>query len=584
MTTQIPQELIQKPIRYYIKEKKRMFIIGVLTLGATNVLDNITPFLIGKAIDLLAQKAPTSEVLKMIGLIFGVTVMLALTRYSWRLSWGKFSHTSAMDLQNKIFSKFTHLGQSYLKRTPVGELMSIIINDTQAFRMAVGPGILIILDSIFILIIVVPIMVSISLSWTLKTLILMPLLPFFAKKIMDLLETYYEKKQTKFAELSGFSQEIISGMRVIKSYGQQRDHTRLFNRFSRDYETVSNKTALLDASFAPPLEFAVTCGCVILLIVGIPDVMSGAITVGSLFTFYQYIQRMEWPATAIGLGISHIQQGHASFRRVRQLFQIPDEVIDSGDQTIEKFETLRVVELSHQYEASRYSVKNINFELQAGEILGVIGPTASGKSTLIDLLARIINPTSGEILVNGRPIQEIKIKSLRGMVTVVPQESFLFSDKVAENISLGAEINHQQIEAFAKAVELADEIRSFPIQYDTFLGERGINLSGGQRQRLTLARALARQTPLILIDDSLSAVDAQTEEKILKQLRSLLTTAVVISHRVESVRWAHKILVLRDGEQEAIGTHDELLKISPTYKNLYQLQKEGSHESPPPIH
>lgn len=576
MADEIPSELVNQPIRYYIKNKKRVFTVGVLTLAATNFLDNISPFLIGRTIDLIAQGSPISEILKMIGALFLVTLILALMRYSWRMSWGNFSHSSAMDLQNKIFTKFTQLGQSFLKRTPVGELMSVIINDTQAFRMAIGPGILIILDALFIVAIVVPIMLSVSAEWTFKTLVLMPLLPFFAYKMMNLLEIYYEKKQTKFAELSGFAQEVISGMRVIKIYVRERAHTRLFNKLSKDYENISNKTAFLDAGFTPPLEFAVTCGCVILLIIGLPEVVAGTVSVGSLFMFYQYVQRMEWPATAIGLGISHLKQGTASFRRIRRLFEEPLEVQDRGDLVLEKFENLEVKNLNHEYIKGLPSLKNISFSLKSGEILGVIGPTASGKSTLIDLLSRVINPTSGEILINGRNISSIKLNSLRQLVTVVPQESFLFSDKVAENIALGADLTHSQIEHFARAVELSDEIRAFPIEYDTYLGERGINLSGGQRQRLTLARALARQTPMILIDDSLSAVDAQTEEKILKQLRSLLTTAVVISHRVDSIKWAHKILVLRDGEQEAFGTHDELLKSSATYQKLFQLQRVAS--------
>lgn len=570
------QQLIKSPIRFYIRKNKRVFVVGVFALAATNFLDALPPYFVGKAIDQIGAAAPFNDVLHTIVVLIAITFSLALVRFTWRYMWGQFSHTSAMDLQNHLFAKYTRLGQSYLRKTPVGELMSLMINDIQAFRMAVGPGILIILDALFILMIVPPMMISISPTWTWKCLILMPFLPFIANRLMTALNAAYDERQNKFAVLSGFAQEVITGVRVIKSYVQEYTHTQLFNRRSRDFELASNKTALLDAAFTPPLEFAITFGSVVLLIIGAPDVMSGAVSVGSLFAFYQYIQRMEWPATAIGLGMSHIKQGQASFARIRQVLEIPDEIVDTGAENFDQFHSLEVRELSFSYPAGRANVlRDVNFSLKSGEILGVIGPTGAGKTSLIDVLARVFNPTSGEILYNGRPIEKISMKSLRQIVTVVPQDAFLFSNKVSENISLGLDLPHTQIESLVHSVDLSEEIRTFPGEYDAYLGERGINLSGGQKQRLTLARALARKTPLILIDDSLSAVDSKTEEKILKQLRSLLSSAIVISHRIESVRWAHKIMVLKDGAVEALGTHDELMKSSVTYQHLYQLQKDA---------
>lgn len=570
------QQLIKSPIRFYIRKNKRVFVVGVFALAATNFLDALPPYFVGKAIDQIGAAAPFNDVLHTIGVLFAITFSLALVRFTWRYMWGQFSHTSAMDLQNHLFAKYTRLGQSYLRKTPVGELMSLMINDIQAFRMAVGPGILIILDALFILMIVPPMMISISPSWTWRCLILMPFLPFIANRLMTALNAAYEERQNEFAVLSGFAQEVITGVRVIKSYVQEFTHTKLFNIRSREFENVSNKTAFLDAAFTPPLEFAITFGSVVLLIIGAPDVMSGAVSVGSLFAFYQYIQRMEWPATAIGLGMSHIQQGQASFARIRQVLEIPDEIVDTGAEDFDSFHSLEVRHLSFSYPAGRANVlRDISFSLKSGEILGIIGPTGAGKTSLIDVLGRIFNPTSGEILYNGRPIEKISMKSLRQIVTVVPQDAFLFSNKVSENISLGLDLPQTQIESLVHSVDLSDEIRTFPGEYDAYLGERGINLSGGQKQRLTLARALARKTPLILIDDSLSAVDSKTEEKILKQLRGLLSSAIVISHRIESVRWAHKIMVLKEGAVEALGTHDELMKSSATYQHLYQLQKDA---------
>lgn len=572
-------ELTKSPLRFYIRRNNRAFITGVLSLAATNFLDALPPLLIGKTIDLIANQAPFTKIAQMIGLIFLVTMTLASTRFMWRYYWGRFSHGAAMDLQNRIFAKFTDLGQTYLRRTPVGELMSLIINDVQSFRMAVGPGVLIVLDALFILLIVPPLMLSISVSWTLQTLILMPLLPFIANKLMSLLNKYYEEKQTKFAELSGLAQEIISGARVIKSYVQEKSHTRLYNRVSREYESISNRTALVDAGFAPPLEFAVTVGSVILLFIGAPQVISGSVTIGSFFAFYQYISRMEWPATAIGLGLSYLQQGDASFTRIKNLFAVQNEILDQGDRELGPFQTLEVRNLSYKYGGSlQKALSNVSFTVKKGEVLGIIGPTGSGKSTLVEVLARILPVQEGEILFNGVSIEDIRLSSLRELMTIVPQEAFLFSEKVADNIALGSDLTRAQLEAACRAVDLSDEIKGLPGEFDAYLGERGVNLSGGQKQRLALARALARSSPLILMDDSLSAVDSKTEERILRHLKNQLSSALIVSHRVKSVRWADQILVLRDGAVEAIGTHEELLEKSPTYKKLEYLQREANSD------
>jgi ABC-type multidrug transport system fused ATPase/permease subunit len=284
------------------------------------------------------------------------------------------------------------------------------------------------------------------------------------------------------------------------------------------------------------------------------------------------------------MGMSHIQQGDTSFARIKALFEIPNEIEDTGSENLGPFQSLEVRGLSYRYGgALREALHEISFRVEKGQILGVIGPTGAGKSTLIELLARVLALQKGEIYFNGISLERIRLNSLRGLMTVVPQEAFLFSEKVSDNVALGNEMNRAEIEAACRAVDLSDEIRGFPGEYDAYLGERGVNLSGGQKQRLALARALARSTPLILLDDALSAVDAKTEERILRHLKNNLSSALIVSHRVKSVRWADQILVLRDGAVEAIGTHDELLVTSPTYKNLEFLQREAMVDEQPTI-
>ncbi len=573
------QDLLKSPFRFYAGLHTRNVVLGLGFLLVTDTLEALPPLFIGIALDQITQHAPFFDVAKTVLVIFAITTFLSLSRFMWRIFWGRFTHTACMDLQNRIFYKFLQLSQSFLRKNRVGELMSLLINDVQAFRMGIGPGVLIMLDALFSMAVYIPLMLYISPEWTWKTLVLIPLLPFAAHKLMKLLNAAYETRQNHFAEMSGKAQEIVSGIRVIKSFAQTESHVDQFNKYSSSFERSCVRTAKIDASFTPIIEFAVAVGRVILLVIGAAPVMNGQVSIGAFFTFYQYIQKMEWPASALGYALSYRQQGDASFRRISELLVSPDEVPAAGSRQIAEFETLEFRHVSFRYPgASEDALQDVNFIMKAGEVLGLIGPLGSGKSTLIELLSGVYRPTSGWILVNGIPLDELSRDALTSLLAIVPQESFLFSDSVEENIRFGAEASEVETWKALDIVDVKSEVESLAMGLGTVLGERGVNLSGGQKQRLTLARALVRRSPVVVLDDSLSAVDTRTETRILRQIVELYNerhpSLILISHRVDSIAWADRILVLNNGRVESAGTHTELLRQSETYKKLVHIQGE----------
>jgi len=572
-------ELLKRPYWFYIKKHKITVGLGALWLFLTNLMDSLVPFLQGKTIDKITGGAPLTEVGGMVGWIFAVIVFLSVFRFMWRVVWARFHHTVAEDLRNRLFDRMAGLGPSFFRPRKIGQLITLISNDVNSFRMGIGPGLLILLDGIFLIALILPQMLFISSSWTWKTLALMPFVPFVVKAILDRLHIEYHSRQARFADVSGSAQEIVSGIRVIKSFAQEQNQTTQFNGQSAEFQKSCNRVAWWDAFFGPSLELPVALGSVILLLLGTQDVIDGKVTLGQFFAFYQYIQRMIWPMSAIGIAFGHIQEGRASFKRIREVLEYEPDVPDRGEIEITELQSLEVKNLSFCYpKASLPALANVSFSLQRGECLGIVGMTGSGKSTLIELLTRQYPVPPGTILVNGISVERIKMSCLRRLIGVVPQEAFLFSRMVSENLALGLDDwKLADVREAAGHVKLDQEIETWPGRYEALVGERGVNLSGGQKQRMTLARAMVRQAPLVILDDSLSAVDAKTEELILRHLRDELrkTTSIVVSHRLASVREADLILVLKHGKMEALGRHEELVRTSPTYQVLHEMQMEG---------
>lgn len=572
-------ELLNRPYRFYIKRHLGLVTAGSVSLFLTNLMDSLIPMLTGITIDRIAGGQPISSVAEMIAWMLGVIVVMSAFRFMWRWYWATFAHTVAEDLRNRLYGRMSELGPTFFRPRKIGQLITLISNDTNSFRMGIGPGNLVLLDGIFLTVLILPQMLWISPAWTWQTLALMPFVPFLVNYILNRLHVHYHARQERFADFSGSAQEIISGVRVIKSFAQEHNQTVQFNKHSDAFRLSCDRVSWWDSFFGPALETPVALGSVILLVLGAPIVMNGEVTLGQFIAFYQYIQRMIWPMSAIGIGLGHIQEGRASFKRIAEVLRFQPDVPDTGDVEISQIDSLEIKNLTFQYPGhSHKALDNISFKLNRGQCLGVTGMTGSGKSTLIEILTRQYSVPSGSVLLNGISIEKIKISSLRKIIGVVPQDAFLFSRKVSENVALGLDDwDIDDVRGAARGVHIDQEIESWPGAYDALVGERGVNLSGGQKQRMTLARAIVCEYPLVILDDALSAVDAKTEERILNNLQRELkkTTSIVVSHRLASVREADLILVLKDGKIEAQGKHRELVQTSSTYKVLQEMQTEG---------
>ncbi len=584
------QEFLNRPFFHYIKKFPRPFILGLTFLLVTNGLDAAWPYLIKIALDQVENQVPMSELTRTCAYFFAIMFSLATMRFTWRYYWGRFHSQVAEHLRRKIFSHLTTLGPSFFQKNPIGELMSLMTNDVQSFRHAIGPGVLILLDGIIITLFVFPIMLTMNWVWTLKTLIFLPLVPLLIWWVMKLIHRNYKTQQDRFSELTGMSQETIAGIRVIKGFVQENHRMKAYNKISRSFELACNQVAKVDALFMPVMEFGVASGSVILLFIVSDDVLSGQATIGTFIAFQRYIQKMVWPMTALGLGLSQIQKGVASFGRIKEILKFQTDIPDLGKIELKTFESLEVRNLSFTYPgATKEALSNISFELKAGERLGIVGPVGSGKSTLLQLLLRLYPITQGEVLINGIPIEKIRLESLRKMMVLIPQESFLFSESVLENVFFGqkalrefpTEIDRDRadLSELLDTVNMTEEIELLPAKADSQLGERGINLSGGQKQRLTIARGLALHPPLLILDDVLSAVDTKTEAKIESALeKNPSQTRLFVAHRLSSLKSMDRLLVLNSGSIEAIGKPSELRAISATFKKIEELQDQQTNQ------
>ncbi|OQW46318.1 MAG: hypothetical protein A4S09_16530 [Proteobacteria bacterium SG_bin7] len=572
--------LLRSPFRFYIRKNWRPFALGLFCLLVTNTLDCLLPLLLKEVIDALSSKKNFSLIYQPLAIYLGLVCFVAIFRFGWRWAWSRYHQSVAEDLRNRVFDKYTSLGLSFFNRYPVGQLMSLITNDINTFRMGVGPAVLLFFDATFYCGIIIPAMIYLSPTWTWKTLVALPLLPFFVAKLENLIQARYNLRQEKFSELSGIAQEIVSGVRIIKGYALETEHTKNFNNVSREFESASNKASYAQAALEPVMQFVVSTGVVILFFVGSLDVVKGTATIGTFVAFLRYVQKLSWPMSEIGFGMSMLLEARASFARVKNVLVEPSDIPDEGTVDPIEFQSLEVRSLTFSYSEQREpALKNISLVINRGEKIGFFGPIGSGKTSLVNLFCRLYESKHGSLLINGHPIQNIKQSSLHRIFCLVPQNVFLFGDTIAYNFALGLESPPEtdEIEIYSKRVRLHDEILATKNGYETLLGEKGVNLSGGQKQRLTIARGLIRNAPVLILDDVLSAVDAETEKAIIDTLEgSVLSdkkqTVIVVSHRITSLVNCDRIYVFDNGSIQAVGNHSELLTASGFYRSIYQMQ------------
>ncbi len=572
------REFWEKSIVYrvFVKKYKRYFIIGTLSLIAVDIINIFPPLIIKRAIDVFSNEVNLPKIAVLSGLFILVSFLQGVCRYLWRIHFIGTSFRCDYDLRMAFFGHIETLSRKFFQKYKTGDLMSRATNDIGAVRMAVGPGLLIGLDAIFYFFVVPPIIIYLSPKLSLYTFLLMPLTPYIAYKIKDVIDKRFRDVQEQFSRISEKVQENTSGIRIVKSFNMSRQEERLLRDLCKDFMKKNLKLAIPQSLLGPVFEYITYMGIILLLFMGGKMVLEGAITLGTLVAFQRYISMMVWPMTAIGWCLSLLQRGNASMKRI-------DEVMDERSEIVSKVDTARQFvprgeiefrDINFRYDnQAEWVLKGINLKIPAGQRVAIVGPIGSGKSTLASMLPRMIPVSDRSLFIDGLDINTIDIRNLRKHIGYVPQDTFLFSEKITDNLLFGVETSGGSNNAgeLARMAAIESEIQELPYQYESYLGERGINLSGGQKQRITIARALAINPNIIILDDCLSAVDARVEENIIKNILKNYPdrTLLVVTHRLPAVRDFDMIVVMDDGMIVEKGTHEQLIKINGLYTSLY---------------
>lgn len=565
----------------YLKKYRKKISSGFVCIIFSNSLDSLYPLIIGSAIDDLTKGTLHHSLLLYSSAAVGVVVLRGIFLFLTRQSLIVVSREIENDLRYDFFAHLQTLPRSFYNKRSTGDIMAHATNDIGNVRNFVGPGIMYSFQTFTRIIITMFILISMSPLVTLLALAPLPLITFLVTKVGKLTFTRSLKVYEIFSNLTTKAQECMSGIRVIKSYVREKNESLEFDRISFDYQRKNLLLAKVQ-SFSFPMMFLLTSLSVIIVIYfGGEQVMAGKMTIGNISSFLIYLGQLTWPMIAFGWIINLIQRAAPSMQRLMNIINTPSEISDdeSTDNGITEKNITGEIEfrnVSFKYPLSNtYTLKNINLKIRKDSVLGIIGPTGSGKSTLVNLIPRIWDVTDGNIFMDGLDIKKIPLKVLRQSIGIVPQESFLFSDTIEKNISYSDEISQEEkIITDSKIAGLYKDVIEFPNGFKTMLGERGITLSGGQKQRTSIARAIYKRPEILILDDSLSAVDTKTEEEILNELKKIMSsrTSIIISHRISTIKNSNNIIVLSHGEIKEEGTHNELISLNGIYYDIYLKQ------------
>ncbi len=560
----------------YLSPYRRSLVLGSAAVAAANAAAAVGPLVLKAGIDRLTQGVRLETLLVLAALILAVAAVDGVFRYAMRRILIGVSREVEYDLRNRLFRHLQQLSPAFYQQRSTGDIMARAVNDLNAVRMVLGPAIMYSLNTVFNTLLVTAALFSIS--WSLAILVLIPLagvslaVKFFGKRIHE----RFLRVQEQFSRLTALTQENLAGVRTVKAYNQEQAFVERFRQADEEFLRRNLSQALISAVYNPLLVLLQGTAAVALLWFGGRQVASGRLSLGDLAAFMSYVAMLAWPVIALGWVMNILERGAASMGRIRELFDTEPEIRDSSPRPIERIRgDIRVEDLDFDHDGLP-ALRGISFHAPAGSTLAVVGPTGSGKSTLADLICRLKAAPSGSIFIDGTDVNDIALKLLRSSIGYAPQESFLFSDTIAGNIALGKpQASPSDIERAALASDLDRDIRSFPSGYQTSVGERGVTLSGGQKQRTAISRALLVDPPILILDDSLSSVDARTEERILSSLSIELTqrTAILISHRLSAVERADLILVLEQGRIVERGRHEELIRLGGLYAGLHARQK-----------
>src|SRR6478609_3022533 len=486
------------------------------------------------------------------------------------------------DLKNEIFEHYQLLPVSFYRRNNTGDLMNRISEDVGRVRMYVGPSIMYGLQLISLFAMIVPVMFHVSPKLTLYSLLPLPLLSITIFYVNNIIEHRSEEIQKSQSRLSTFVQEAFSGIRVLKSFTRENESVQNFSKESEEYKRQSIKLTKVEALFYPVVLGLVGLSIILTVYSGSVEVINGSLTIGNIAEFIIYVNILTWPVTLLGWTSSQVKRAEASQKRINEFLKATTDIVSEKKLEREIAGKVEFKDVQFTYpDTGVQALKNISFRINPGESLAIIGTTGSGKSTVANLVSRLYDVTSGEVLVDEIPIKDYNIVCLRKQVGVVPQDVFLFSDTISNNIGFGLDkLDEEKIFQAARDADVYENIQLFPQGFATRVGERGITLSGGQKQRVSIARAIAREPKILILDDALSAVDTKTENTILNSMKKIMEgrTSIIISHRVSSAKLANKIIVLHDGAIVEVGTHESLMNLQGTYRDLYEKQQKQPDE------
>ena len=581
----------------YFAPYKRVILAGVGCILVSMAFGLFVPFMVGSAVDDLTVSITWQKVIFYPAVILVINAMSGVFLYLQRKLLINTSRHIEFDMRRDFYAALVDQPLQYFQQNRVGDLMARATNDLAAIRQIVGPMILYTFQAIFALCISLPIMLRISWKLTLLLLIPMPLVSLTVKFLGGRIHTRFEKIQEFFSDITARAQENLTGVRVVRAYAQEDSEIEQFQVLNREYASQNLRLVKYAAAMRPLLFFFIGLGFVIIVAIGVPMAVRGEITAGDFTAFILYLQRMIWYLIALGYVVNLYQRGTASLKRFNAILETEPTIRDAegAHEQPPITGTIEFRDLTFAYNG-RPVLENINLVVEQGKTVALVGKTGSGKSTLVSLIPRLLDAPDRSVLVDGKPVREYPLAQLRRAIGFVPQETFLFSDTLANNIAfgvqspgagvsnkltqgngkLGSEASdlRPRVERAAEIAGLANDVADFPNQYEQLVGERGITLSGGQKQRTAIARAVMRDPRILILDDALSAVDTYTEETILRNLKDVREnrTTLIVSHRVSTIKDADLICVLSEGRIIERGTHDELLEAGGEYADLYERQ------------
>ena len=558
----------------YFRPYRKGLIAGLVLVVVGNFFTILGPWLIRQAIDSLAIELSTTVLVRYSLLIVGAALLAGVARYGMRELLNGISRRIETDLRDNLFAHLLRLPPEFYDRWRTGDLMSRATNDVLAVRMVAGPAIMYMVNTATISVFALVLMIWISPSLTLIAMIPMAILPIAVVWFGRRIHTRFEQIQEQYSTISNFAQENLAGIRIVKAYVREQDQSERFAALNREYMSRNMALARVWGGFFPTLQLFGGLAAVVVLWLGGRQIIDGQITVGDFIAFGFYLTLLMWPMIAVGWVTNLVQRGAASMSRIDALFAEP-EVITDPEHPVVLVNVRGDIEFDDVWfrypGTERWVLEGVSFRITAGQTVAVVGATASGKSSLVRLIPRLYDTTRGSVRLDGVNVQDLELDELRRAVAMVPQDPFLFSETLRRNIELAGGTD---VDEAVEIAALTETLVDLPAGLETPLGERGVNLSGGQKQRATIARALVRDAPVLILDDALSAVDTVTEERILRGLKGYMRgrTSIVVSHRVSAVAEADLILVLEDSHLVETGTHQELLSRGGTYARLLERQ------------